>query len=52
MNKIANLRGPLGLAGHPHRLELEADWIAGWVLGRAGIDDVELARLKRTGVVA
>lgn len=36
-----------GLAGHPHRLELEADWIAGWVLGRAGICPAHFVRVLR-----
>lgn len=36
-HELAHAYQHRGLAAHPHRLELEADWIAGWVLGRAGV---------------
>lgn len=36
-HELAHAYQHRGLDAHPHRLELEADWIAGWVLGRAGV---------------
>lgn len=36
-HELAHAYRHAGLATHPHVLELDADWVAGWVLGRAGV---------------